>query len=189
MSPEAKPRQNRGKKRVLAHLFLSRCFQIASYRDSRLERPDRIAMKPRSSDFVQCSLVHSFLEGKLLKSIVTSHDPLVTSQAFAIVQSEILHHLGSTPGEKVHAFSDDAGLILNPVLARQVAMRHTHLLSVEVLDAFFGIKSFESFFQVLTEGIRQFAKFDRAHLIEFCRFIFEFVPGHAIITPEQARAR
>jgi hypothetical protein len=111
-------------------------------------------MNPHSSDSLQCSLVHRFLEGKSLKSIVASHHPLDSSQAFAIIQSEIVHHLGSTPGEKVHAFSDDVGLIFDPVLARQVAIRHTHLLSVEVLDGFFGIKSFESFFQVLAEGIR-----------------------------------
>jgi hypothetical protein len=58
-----------------------------------------------------------------------------------------------------------------------------------VFDAFFGIKSFESFLCVLAEGIRQFAKFAPEDMIMFCRFIFEFVRRQAIITPEQARAR
>jgi hypothetical protein len=102
---------------------------------------------------LQCSLVHSFLKGKSLNLIVARYHPLDTSQAFAIIQSGILHHLGSRPGEQVHASSDDAELILDLVLAQEVAMRYTHLLSVEVFDAFFGVKSFESFFQVLAEGI------------------------------------
>jgi hypothetical protein len=58
-----------------------------------------------------------------------------------------------------------------------------------VFDALLRIKWFESFVQVLAEGIRQFANFEPAHLIEFCRFIFEFVRGQEIITPEQAYAK
>jgi hypothetical protein len=52
---------------------------------------------------------------------------------------------------------------------------------LEALDAFLGINSFEAFFQVLAEGIRQFARFDPAHLIEFCIFMFEFVRTEAVI--------
>jgi hypothetical protein len=67
-------------------------------------------------------------------------------------------------------------------------MRHSHLLSFEVFDASFGIKSLEELSRVLAEGMRQFAAFEPTHLNKWCRFVSEFVRARAVITEEFVRA-
>jgi hypothetical protein len=67
-------------------------------------------------------------------------------------------------------------------------MPHSRLLSLEAFDALPGIKTRETFFQILAEGFWQFASFDSAQSILFCRFIFEFTRARGIMTPEQAHA-
>jgi hypothetical protein len=116
---------------------------------------------------VECSLIHSFLKSESLKFIVACHHPLDASQVFAITRSERLHQLGSRPGEEAQTPPDDGGLILDPPLVRQVALRHTHLLSLEVFDAFFAIQSFQSLIRVLVEGMREPTNFDSAHLSDY----------------------
>jgi hypothetical protein len=135
------------------------------------------------------SLIHSFLKGEALKSTVVRHHPLDASQIFAITRSEILHQLGSSPGEEAQTPPGDRGLILDPPLVRQVALRHTDLISLEVLDAFFAAQSFQSLIGVLAEGMRQLANFDPAHRIDDCQLVFEFVRGRAVMTAQQARAK
>jgi hypothetical protein len=110
-------------------------------------------------------------------------------QVFAITQSEILHQLGPRTGEETQDPPDHGELILDPPLVRQVALRHTHFLSPEVLDAFFAIQSFQPLIRVLTDEMRQLANFDPAPLIESCQLIFEFVRSQAVMTPQEARAK
>jgi hypothetical protein len=62
------------------------------------------------------------------------------------------------------------------------------LLSFEVFDTLFGVKSLEELSAVPAEGIHQFAAFEPTYLNEWCRFIFELVRAGAVITEEQARA-
>jgi hypothetical protein len=133
--------------------------------------------------------MHSFLKSEPLKSIVARHHPLGPSQVFAITRSEILHQVGSQPGEEVQTSPDGGGLILDPPLVRQVGLRHTHLLSLGVPKAFFAIQSVQSLIRVLREGMRQLANFDPAHLIDDCELIFEFVPSQAVMTPQQSHAK
>jgi hypothetical protein len=121
-------------------------------------------MKPRSSVSVECSLLHRFLKGRPLKSIVACRHPLEARQVFAKTRSGIPHELGSKPREEAQTSPDDGGLILDPPVVREVALRHMHLISLEVLDAFFAIQSFESLIRVLAEGMRPLANFDPAHL-------------------------
>jgi hypothetical protein len=64
-------------------------------------------------------------------------------------------------------------------------IQSAYLVSREVFDVFFGVKSCQSFDQLRAEGIRQFTNFEAPDLIESCRFIFEFARGQAIIGPEQ----
>jgi hypothetical protein len=67
-------------------------------------------------------------------------------------------------------------------------MGHLHLLSFEVVDALFGVKSLDELSRVLAEGVHQFAAFEPRHLNEWCRFVFEFVRAGTAITEEHARA-
>jgi hypothetical protein len=136
---------------------------------------------------MECFLIHSFMNGESLKSIIGRHCPVDVSQEFAITRCGIRHQLGSKPGEAAQTSPDERGLILDPPLVRQIALRHTHLLSLEVFDAFFAIQSFQSLIRVLAEGMRQLANFDTAHLIDCCQLIFEFVRSQAVMTPQQAR--
>jgi hypothetical protein len=103
-----------------------------------------------------------------------SHPPLESSQAFIIIQSGIPLHLGSQPGSQIRASSGEHSLILDPVLIRQVAMRHSQLLSSEAFDAHLGIRTGEAFFQILAETFRHFPSFDSTQSILFYKFIFEF---------------
>jgi hypothetical protein len=117
-------------------------------------------MKPGWPDALHSFLVHTFLKGKPLKSIIAHHPPLESSQAFTIIQSGILLHLGSQRGPQIRASSNNHSPILNPVLIRQVAMQHSHLSSLEAFDALIEIKTGETFFQIMAEAFRQFASFD-----------------------------
>jgi hypothetical protein len=145
-------------------------------------------MKPQWSDSLRHSILHCFLKGDSLKLIVASHSPLDSSQSFLIIQFEIIKHMAFETEQQVAKSSDCPGLILDPVHLRQVALRHSHLLSFEVFDALFGVKSLEELSRVVAEGIRQFTAFEPMHLSEWCRFVFELVPARAVITEEHARA-
>jgi hypothetical protein len=79
-------------------------------------------MKQRSSVSVECSLIHSFLKGESLISIVARPHPGNGSHVFAITRSEIFHQLGSKPGDEAQTPPDDGGFILDPSLVRQVAL-------------------------------------------------------------------
>jgi hypothetical protein len=84
-------------------------------------RPDsENQMKRRSSVSVECSLIHSFLKGELLKSSVAHHHPLDTSPEFSITRSGIFHQLGSRPGGEGQTSPDDGGLILDPLIVREL---------------------------------------------------------------------
>jgi hypothetical protein len=99
-------------------------------------------------------------------SIVARHSPLDSSQSFLIIQSEIIKDLEFETGQQVAKSSDYPGLILDPVHLRQVAMRHSHLLSFEVFDALIGVKSLEELSRILAEGICQFTALEPTHLNE-----------------------
>jgi hypothetical protein len=114
---------------------------------------------------IKRDLIGTFLKGEPLTSIVARHHRLDASQVFAITRSEILHQLGSKPGEEAQTSLDDGGLILDPPLVRQISLRDTHLLFLEVLDAFFAIQSFQSLIRILAEGMPQLTNFDPAHLL------------------------
>jgi hypothetical protein len=123
-------------------------------------------MKAQWPDSLSHSILHCFLKGDSLKSIVAGHSPLDGSQSFLIIQSEIIKHLAFETGQQVAKSSDYCGLILDPVNLRQVAMGHSHLLSLEIFDGLFGVRSLEKLSRVLAEGIRQFAAFEPTHLKE-----------------------
>jgi hypothetical protein len=134
------------------------------------------------------SILHCFLKGDSLKSIVARHSPLDGSRSFLIIQSEIIKHLAFETGQQVAKSSDYCELILDPVHLRQVARGHSHLLSFEVFDGLFGVRSFEELSRVLAEGICQFAAFEPKHLNEWHRFVFEFVRAGAVITEGHTHA-
>jgi hypothetical protein len=94
----------------------------------------------------------------------------------------------SQPGPQIRVSSDDHSLILDRILIRQMAMRHLHLLFLEVFYALLGIKTGETFFQILGEAFWQLTSFDLTQSILFCKFIFEFTRIRAAMTPEQAHA-
>jgi hypothetical protein len=69
-----------------------------------------------------------------------------------------------------------------------MAMHHPHLSSLDAFDALLRVKSLEAFFQVLAQAIREFASFNPAHLIDFCRFMGGFIHAWAEMTPDQMHA-
>jgi hypothetical protein len=67
-------------------------------------------------------------------------------------------------------------------------MRYSHLLLLQAFDALLGIKRASFSFQILAEAFRQFASFDSAQSILFCKFLFDFTRARTVMTAEQAHA-